>query len=230
MSALLRLSGWSALSAGLVHLVQFVVLGIGAAVVEPAFPTPAEVAANYWFGLAGLGTFSLIGMSYLVFFSAATALVWRDASGVSVVWRRGAQTAATIGIGCWFVAGATQLAVRGFNGSALTAASGGDDDIARAALQSAYVGMSAVTIAGAVVLCAWWIAFAVTGRRTRTLGWPTAIAIVVLGALVPLAGWVANLGGIPSVVLAFLVLGPVLLVKARRMRRADAAVPAAVAQ
>ncbi|MGC4013769.1 MAG: hypothetical protein QM755_04515, partial [Luteolibacter sp.] len=115
MPALLRLAGWSALAAGIVHLLQFLVLGIGGVLDEPEFPTPAEAAANYWFGLAGATTFTLIALAYLVFFSAATALAWRDASGTAVVWRRAAQAAATIGIGCWLLSGMANLAIRGFN-------------------------------------------------------------------------------------------------------------------
>lgn len=68
MPALLRLAGWSALAAGLVHLLQFVELGIGPALIEPEFPTPAESAVNYWFGLVGGTTFTLVGLAYVLFF------------------------------------------------------------------------------------------------------------------------------------------------------------------
>ncbi|ALJ20167.1 hypothetical protein [Microbacterium sp. No. 7] len=216
MRPLLRLTGWSALVAGLAHLLQFLVLGIGPALSEAEHPTPAEAAANYWFGLAGGLTFTIVGLCYLVFFAAATELVWRSAAVDAVVWRRAMQSAAIIGITSWFLAGMTNIARRGFNATAI-AELAGDDGIARAALQSTYVGFSAAAITTAVVFCAWWIAFAVRGARTRTIGLPTAIAVTVLGGLVPLAGWVANLGGIPAIVLAFLVLGPVLLRRARRM-------------
>ncbi len=219
MHSLLRLTGWAAIVAALVHLVQFLVLGIGSALSEPELPTPAEAAANYWFGLVGGLTFTIIGLSYLLFFSAATALAWRDAAGTTAVWRWAAQSAAVIGVTGWFLAGMTNLATRGFNAAAISE-TGVDDTVARAALQSAYIPFTAATVTAAVVLCAWWIAFAVRGIRTGAIGWPTAIAVVILGGLVPLAGWVANVGGIPAVILAFLVLGPVLLVKARRVRRA----------
>lgn len=226
MISLLRLSGWAAIAAAIVHLIQFLVLGIGPALAEPDYPTPAESGANYWFGLTGSITFTLIGLSYLVFFSGATELVWRGATGTAVVWRRAAQSAAVIGIAAWFIGGMLNIARRGFNATGIAEAAGGDDAIARAALQSSYVVLTAATVAEAVVFCAWWIAFAVEGIRTRTIGWATAIVVVVLGGLIPLSTWLANIGGIPTIVLAFLVLGPVLLVKARRLRRSEAAAPA----
>lgn len=229
MHAILRLAGWAALAAGLVHLTQFLALGIGPLFPEPEFPTPAESAGNYAFGLVGALTFTLIGLSYLLFFTAATDLVWRGATGTAVVWRRAMQSAAVIGIGAWFLSGMLNLARRGFNATGIAEAAG-DDAVARAALQSTYVILTAATVTLAVVFCAWWVAFAVRGLRTRTIGWPTAIAVVLLGALVPLAGGFANLGGVPSIILAFLILGPVLLVKARRLRASEPTEPVAVTQ
>lgn len=232
MSALLRLSGRAALAAGLIHLFQFLVLGVGPALSnESEFPSPTETSANYWFGLAGLTTFTLVGLADLVFFSAATALVWQSTAATGVAWRRAAQTAATVGIACWFLAGATQLAVRGFNATAL-ADLGASDEVQRAVLQGAYLPMTMATVAGAVVFGAWWIGFAVQGLRTRTFGMPTAIAALLFGAFVPLAGWLTNVGAFPSVVIAFLVVGPVLLRRARRVEdeggEADAGAPASI--
>lgn len=229
MPALLRLAGWSALTSGLVHLLQFLELGIGPALSEPEFPTPTESAGNYWFGLVGGTTFTLIGLAYLLFFSAATTLVWRDATGTGVVWRRAMQSAAVVGITGWFLAGMNNIARRGFNATGIDQVAS-DDSVARVALQSTYVFQAAATITMAVVFCAWWIAFVARGIQTRTIGWPTAIAVLALGGLLPLAGWAANLGGIPSMILAFFVVGPVLLVKAKRVARAGAIAPDPVAR
>lgn len=228
MHALLRLAGWSALTAGLVHLTQFLALGIGPLFPEPEFPTPAESTANYVFGLVGGLTFTLIGLSYLLFFSAATELVWRDATGTTVVWRRAAQSAAIVGIAGWFLAGMNNIARRGLNASAIGELAP-DDATAQTVLQSTYVFQTAAIMTLSVAFCAWWVAFAGRGVRTRTIGWPTAIAVVMLGGIVPLAGWLANLGGIPSIILAFFVLGPVLLARARRLTPVEPA-PAVVAQ
>ncbi len=229
MPASLRLAGWSALAAGLVHLLQFLELGIGPALAEPEFPTPTESAGNYWFGLVGGATFTLIGLAYLLFFSAATTLVWRDASGTGSVWRRAMQSTAVVGITGWFLSGMNSIARRGFNATGIDQVASGDA-VARIALQSTYVFQTAATIAMAVTFCTWWIAFVVRGVRTRTFGWPTAIAALVLGGLVPLAGWAANLGGIPSMILAFFVVGPVLLTKAKHAALAETTVPDTVAR
>lgn len=218
MNPLLRLAGWSALAAGILHLTQFLELGLGPALNEPEFPTPSEAAANYWFGLVGAATFTLIGLAYLLFFSAATALVWRQATETGAVWRRAMHSAAIIGIAAWFLAGMNNIARRGFNASAIESIAA-DPSVSQAALQSTYVFQNAATVTMAVVFCAWWVAFAVRGIRTRAIGWPTAITVLLLGGLLPVAGWAANLGGIPSIILAFLVLGPVLLVKAKHARR-----------
>lgn len=223
MNALLRLTGWAAVAAATVHLLQFLVLGIGPVLGEPEFPTPAQSAAGYWFGAAGAVTFTLIGLAYLAFFSGATELAWRDARGTSVVWRRAAQSAAVIGIACWLLAGMNNLARRGVNATAIAQAAD-DDVVARAALASTYVFQTAAVIAGAVALCAWWVAFALRARRARVFGWPTATAIAILGGVVPVAGWVVNLGGVPTTIIAFAILGPVLLSRARRAPR-DAPVP-----
>lgn len=227
MHSLLRLAGWSALGAGLVHLTQFLALGIGPLFPEPEFPTPAESTANYSFGLVGGLTFTLIGLSYLLFFSAATEIVWRGTTGTAVVWRRAMQSAAVIGITGWFLAGMINPARRGFNAAGIGAAAS-DDSIARAALQSTYVSLTAATIMSAVLFCAWWISFAVRALSTHIIGWPSAVAVVLLGGIAPLAGLVANVGAVPSIIVAFFVIGPVLLIKDRRLRAAETT-PAVVA-
>jgi hypothetical protein len=218
MPALLRLTGRAAIAAATVHLLQFLVLGIGPALAEPDFPTPAQSAANYWFGLAGAATFLLIALSYLVFFSAASELVWPDQTGTGRVWRRAAQSAAVIGIAGWLLSGVTNLARRGFNATGIAEAAGGDDAISRAALQATSVIVSVGATTMAMCFGAWFVAFAARAVRTGVFGWPTAIAVVLFGAVTPLTGWLANIGGIPAIIVAFLVLGPVLLVKAKRAR------------
>ncbi|PWJ49870.1 hypothetical protein SAMN06264364_12436 [Quadrisphaera granulorum] len=222
MLTLLRLTGWSALTAAFAHLLQFLVLGIGPVLDEPEFPTPGEAASNYWFGVAGATTFTVIGLAYLVFFSAATALVWQDATGTDAAWSRAAHSATVVGVTGWFLAGMTNIARRGFNATAIDEVTT-DPSVARAALQSTDVLLTTAATATAVVLCAWRFAFAVRAVKTGTLGLPTAVAVVVLGGLVPLAGWVANVGGIPSSIVALLVLGAALLLRARRLERVGAA-------
>lgn len=218
MPQLLRLTGRAAIVAAAVHLLQFLVLGIGPAfaTAEPEFPTPAESAANYGFGLASTLTFSIIGLSYLVFFSAGSQLAWPGSTGTAAVWRRAAQSAAVIGITGWLLSGTVNIARRGFNATGITDASGGDDAIARAALQATSVLISVGAIVMAVCFAAWFVAFAVQCVRAGTFGLPTAIPVVLFGAIAPLAGWLSNLGGVPAIIIAFFVLGPVLLVKARK--------------
>ena len=203
---LLRLTGWAALAAGLVHLFQFLELGIGPALNEPEFPTPAEAASNYWFGLVGGTTFTLISLVYVLFFSAATALVWREATGTGVVWRRAMQSTAIIGIAGWLLAGMNNIARRGFNAAGIEQI-GSDNSVARAALQSTYVFQTAAIMTMAVTFCAWWIAFIVYGIRSHTIGWSTGVVVLALGGIIPLVGWAVNLGGIPSIILAFFFLG-----------------------
>lgn len=224
MSSTLRFTGISALVAAGVHLLQFAVLGVGPALAEPAFPDAAHAGENYWFGLAGTTTFTLIAIAYLGFFSAGTALV-RSAAPSDPVWRSAMQTVAGIGIGGWLLAGATNLARRGFNATAIDSAAGGDVAIGRAVLQGAYLTTSAAAIVGALAFAAWFAAFAVRGIRTRAFGWAVATTAALTGIL-PVVGWAANLGGVPVIILGLLVIGPALLVRAKK----SSASPTRVAQ
>ncbi|CAN5593381.1 hypothetical protein BH10ACT7_BH10ACT7_24130 [soil metagenome] len=226
MRAQLRLAGISALVAGLVHLLQFASLGVGGLLVEERYPDPASVADGYWFGVVGTVTFTIIGLAYLVFFSAATDLAWGRTG--NPVWRRAAQSAATIGIAGWLLAGANNLAYRGFNAAGIAEAAGGDSAAGAAALQSTYVTQSAASIAMAIAFGAWLVAFAVQGRRAGAFGMPTAILTVIV-AVIPVLGWLLNVGGVPVIILYFFVLAPVLLRNARAVRNVDSA-PVAVAQ
>lgn len=228
MSSLLRLTGWAALAAGGLHLLQFLVLGIGPALQEPAYPTPEESAAAYWFGVVGLITFTLIAVAYLLFFSSATALT-RLPSPHDSIWRAALQSAAVIGIGGWLLAGATNLARRGFNSAQISDAASGDDVIGRAVLQGAYIVTSSAAIVGALAFGIWFVAFAIRAVRGRVLGLPTCVAVIVFGALIPIAAWIANLGGVPAVIVLFFILGAVLLTKARRARRSDVVGPVSTA-
>lgn len=218
METRIRLAGWAALAAGGVHLLQFAVLGIGGVLQEPEYPDPTHAGDNYWFGVAGTVTFALIALAYLVFFSAATAITARDGK-TDRIWRTAMQSSAVIGITCWMLAGASNLARRGFNATAIDAASGGDAAIGRAVLQGGYLIVSTATIASAFAFDAWFIAFAIRGRRAAVIGW-VGVMFSVLAALVPAAGWMANVGGIPMIIVSLLVLGPLLL-RTARLRTAD---------
>ena len=222
MTALLRLAGRAALVAALVHVLQFVVLGIGPVLQEPEFPDAAHAGDNFWFGLAGLLTATTIAIAYLAFFPAATAIT-RVEGPTDAIWRTAMNTVAGIGIGAWLLAGATNLARRGFNATAIDAAAGGDAAIGRAVLQGAYLITSAAAIAGAVAFAIWFVAFAVRGKRAGAFGWGIAVTAIVAG-VVPAAGWAANLGGVPVIVIGLLVIGPALLIRAKR----TAATPVAV--
>lgn len=224
MSTSLRFTGITALVAAGVHLLQFLVLGIGPALQEPEFPEPAHAGDNYWFGLAGTVTFTLIALAYVAFFSAGTELT-RAAKASDGIWRTAMHTAAGVGIGAWMLAGATNLARRGFNATAIDAASGGDAAIGRAVLQGAYLTTSAAAIAGSIAFAIWFAAFAVRGLRARAFGWVVATAAFIAG-LVPVVGWAANLGGIPAIILGLIVIGWALLVRSRKSTQA----PALVAQ
>lgn len=83
--SLLRLAGRAALIAAGAHLLQFLVLGIGPVLNELAFPDAAHAGDNYWFGLIGTITFTVIALAYLVFFPAAARLV-RGAGPSDDVW------------------------------------------------------------------------------------------------------------------------------------------------
>lgn len=216
MHTSLRVAGWAAIAAGGAHLVQFAVLGIGPALSEPDFPAPAHAADNYWFGIVGLATFTLVALAYLLFFPAATAVVLPRGGEASRILRGSLAAAATIGVAGWVFAGASNLARRGFNATAIDAASGGDAAVGRAVLQGAYLTTSTLAIGGAVALAVWFAAFAVLGLRAKTIGAVVAIAALIAG-IVPLAGWLANLGGVPAITLALLVIGPALLARARRL-------------
>jgi hypothetical protein len=228
MYSMLRLTGWSALAAGGLHLLQFLVLGIGPALQEPAFPTPAESAATYWFGAVGMVTFTLIALAYVVFFSAATALTQSNRHD-NTVWRTALQSVAVVGIAGWMLAGATNLARRGFNSAQIADAAGGDPVIGRAVLQGAYVVTSSAAIVGAIALGIWFVAFAIRALRCGVLGWPTGVAVMIIGAVLPISGWLANLGGVPTVIISFFVLAPVLLGRARRLRHGGGTHPSPAA-
>lgn len=219
-----RFAGTAALIAGGVHLLQFVVLGIAPTLEEPMFPEAARAGDNYWFGLAGCLTFTLVAIAYLGFFSAATALT-RTSGTHDPIWRTAMQSAAVIGTGCWLLAGATQLARRGFNATAVDAASGGDAAIGRAVLQGAYITTSTAAIASALAFAVWFVVFAVRGWRAQVFGWGVATIAVVAG-VVPVVGWMLDLGGIPIAIVAFLVIGPAFLIRAKKA----ATTPVVVAQ
>ena len=219
-----QFAGRAALVAALAHAVQFLVLGIGPVLQEPAYPDPAHAGDNFWFGLAGATTFTVVAVAYLGFFAAGTSLT-RLPGASDALWRTAMNTIAGIGIGGWLLAGATNLARRGFNATAIGAAAGGDPAIGRAVLQGAYLTTSAAAIASALAFAVWFLAFAVRGLRAQAFGWGVAVT-AALSALVPLAGWAANIGGVPVIVIGLAVIGAALLVGARRRRRA----PAEVAQ
>ena len=214
MTAILRFAGRAALVAALVHVLQFLVLGIGPALQEPEFPEAARAGENFWFGLAGLVTFTTIAIAYLAFFPAATALT-RIAGPTDAIWRTAMNTVAGIGIAAWLLAGATNLARRGFNATAIDTASGGDAAIGRAVLQGASMTTSAAAITASVAFAIWFVAFAVRGTRAGAFGWGVGVTSIVAG-IVPLAGWAANLGGVPMIVVGLLVIGPALLTRAKR--------------
>ncbi|MET0735775.1 MAG: hypothetical protein ABWY55_09050 [Microbacterium sp.] len=223
MSSTLRFTGIAALVAAAVHLLQFLVLGIGPVLNEPAFPDASRAGDNFWFGVAGTATFTIIAIAYLGFFSAGTALT-RTEGPHDAVWRTAMQTTAGIGIGSWLLAGATNLARRGFNATAIDSAAGGDAAIGRAVLQGAYLTTSAAAIAGALAFAIWFVAFAIRGVRAGAFGWVVGTAAILTGIL-PVAGWAANLGGVPIIIVGLLVIGPALLIDAKR-----AAVHSVVAQ
>ena len=213
MRTLLRFSGWAAVAAGAAHLIQFLVLGIGGTLVEEEFPDPARAGDSYWFGLAGLATFTVVGLAYLVFFAAATALV-DTGRPTALIWRRSMHAAATIGTGAWLFAGANNLAVRGLNATAISEAADGDPTIGAAALAATYVPQTAAVIVGAVTFAGWFIAFGVLGLRAGQFGVGVLIASILAG-VIPLLGWIMNLGGVPVIIMFFLVVGPVLLARSR---------------
>ncbi|MET0812924.1 MAG: hypothetical protein ABWY03_07705 [Microbacterium sp.] len=214
MSSTLRFTGIAALVAAGVHLLQFLVLGIGPVLDEPDFPVASRAGENFWFGLAGTATFTIIAIAYLAFFSAGTALTRRD-DAHDAIWRTAMQTAAGIGIGGWLLAGATNLARRGFNATAIDAAAGGDAAIGRAVLQGAYLTTSAAAIASALAFAIWFVAFAVRGVRAGAFGWLVGATAVVTGIL-PVAGWAVDIGGVPVILVGLLVIGPALLARAKR--------------
>lgn len=220
----LRFTGRAALIAAGVHLVQFVVLGVGPALQESDFPDASHAGDNYWFGLAGTATFTVIAVAYLAFFSAGTELT-RGTAPSDRIWRTAMHTVSGIGIGGWMLAGATNLARRGFNATAIDKASGGDAAIGRAVLQGAYLTTSAAAICGALAFAIWFVAFAVRGLRSGAFGWVVAVAAFVAG-LVPVIGWAADLGGVPAIILGLVVIGWALLSRARK----SASAPALVAQ
>lgn len=212
--SILRFTGVAALVAAGVHLLQFLVLGIGPVLQEPAFPTAGQAGDNYWFGLAGTLTFTIIALAYLAFFNAGTALT-RGESGTDSIWRAAMQTSAGIGIGAWLLAGATNLARRGFNATAIDAAGGGDPAIGRAVLHGAYLTTSAAAITSALAFAVWFVAFAVRGTRSEAFGWVIGTAAILSG-LLPVLGWALNLGAVPVIILGLLIIGSGLIRRAKR--------------
>lgn len=210
----IKFAGIAALVAGGVHLLQFAILGIGPALNEPDFPDASAASDNYWFGVAGTMTFTIIAVAYLAFFPAATAATRTD-SPHDGIWRTAMQTVAGIGIGAWMLAGASNLARRGFNATAIDAASGGDAAIGRAVLQGAYLSTSTAAICAALAFAIWFIAFGIRGLRAGTIGWVVATASF-LAAAVPVLGWMLNIGGVPMIIVSLLVIGPAMLIRAKR--------------
>lgn len=216
-----RLAAWGALAAGFAHLLQFLVLGIGGALIEEQFPDPATVGTNLWFGVVSTLTFSAVGLAYLVFLSAATRLTWSQGSESQRVLSAAVSAIGVIGVAGWMLAGAGNLARFGFNATQIADAAGGDAVIGRAALQATYVPIVAGGILSTLALGVWFAVFAIRGLRTGLFGIPTMVATLV-AAIVPFLGWALNLGGIPVTIISLFVIGPVLLVKTRAEISGDA--------
>lgn len=219
----LRFAGRMALIAAGAHLLQFMVLGIGPLLQEPDYPDPTHAADNFWFGAAGSLTFTVIAIAYVLFFSSASSLVRNTEAGPP--WPTVLQTAAGIGVGAWLLAGATNLVRRGFNATAIDAASGGDPAIGRAVLQGAHLTTSAAAFTGALAFGIWFTIFAIQGVRAKVFGGGT-VAVCLFTAVTPVLGWLLNIGGVPVIIVGLLLLGATLLRRARK----TAAVSAVVAQ
>lgn len=214
-----RVAGWGTLGFAIGFFVTFVVNSVINTVVEfPRYPLPEEMAQAMWYGAVFALLWGTAGAALVVAAIGLPALVFA-AGGL------GRQIASAFGIiaaAGWIFSAAAAFAQRTplLNGN--ITATGADPDAQRAVVGGLVVLVHLGGHVFALTAVPW---LAMVAVRSAGILPKTVTVLLWLAALGPLAGFLITgyQFGLMLVLVSFAVIGPILLVRARR---AGSAVPA----
>jgi hypothetical protein len=212
-----RVAGTAAIAAAAAYLLQPVLVAANSG--EELTPLPSEVRDVWWTGTLQAAVFSGVGIALLVLVLAVGDLI-RPAVGGLSAGLRALHVLGVVGAAGWLFAGAMALA--GYSTVAAGIAdSGAEEPAQRAALNMAWLVLTAGLELASIALALWLGLVSTVGRRAGVVGRPLAWAgFVVAVAMVATAAFVVPFG--------MLLLIPYLLGLGIRLVRRGRAAPRVV--
>lgn len=222
MNSTLRTAGWGMLGFGLAYFVTFAVNSlINTLIAYSEHPLAADMSADFGGGILFLMTWSTAGIALVIAAQALPAIVWPDGG-----------LASRIAASFWVIAAAGWISsgVGGFvqrtpllNGN--IAAEGADAASEGAVIEGLFILVHFGAVLFALALVPAIVMVCVTAARRRRLSTAT-IVLLWIGGLAPLVGFLATgfQFGLLAPMIAFAIVGILLLRRAKRARTAEVAV------
>jgi hypothetical protein len=217
--ALYRTAGIAALAAGLMYILQPIIVFVlspqypAGTPFEDTFPDPSELGGASLLATLSAVEFFAVGLATIIAALALGRLTARTGAGV---WATAGQVTGVVSGAAWILMAGMTLANSGTVAQALSEV-GADAGAQRVGLQAVNIVITGFIAVVAFCTATWLASLATAGRRAGVIGLPLAIASIVVAALITVALLVLNVPfGVLLLIPYFIGLGIALLVKSRR--------------